>query len=70
MTTKQQVLNIINSELCTEVGPEELLVNLPMDSLEYVDLIGILEVSSGKEAPATKHGNLNTVSDLMDFFGC
>lgn len=71
MNLKEQILYIIKSATGVEATPDTILRDLPMDSLDFVELSFILEKkydfkASPKQWDTLWYQNGHTVSDLIE----
>ena len=69
MLTELQVYEFIADELAIDVvRAEDLLSDLPIDSLDYIDLLAKLEVKSGIDLPQGKMPKFAYCGQLAGFF--
>lgn len=66
---KDDVLGLISDELNCAIDGNELLSDLPMDSLEYMHLVTSLEIESDKTIRSEQISEFTSVNDLVKFFG-
>lgn len=62
-------LEFIREEICFNAHLQDKLTALPMDSLEYLNLIVSLEEKTNISIPHGSIGAFHTVNDLVEFFG-
>lgn len=59
------VCDVIERELGLPVTEETALEDLPMDSLEFVDLLLSISNETGRSIPDSKVSELTTVGDIV-----
>lgn len=65
---RPKTLAVIADRLGVEISASQSLSALPMDSLDYLDLIHVLEDAAGFPASAADTARFETVEDLLRFF--
>lgn len=59
------VCEVIERELGQPVTEDTLLEDLPMDSLEFIDVLLAISNETGKSVPDEKVSSLMTVGDIV-----
>lgn len=72
---REEIISIINDFLINEIEIEEELINddallkqdLDIDSLDFVDIVVIVERNFGFKIKAEEMGNIKTLSEFYDY---